>query len=623
MLYSCGVGYTLVGEEVRRCQANLTLSGSQPTCVPASCPAPDPPLHADVTLSHDPLLAGSKVTYTCHLGYILVGDAVRTCRVDSMLSGVAPRCRPVECNKPGEIISNGRMLGTNFSFNSTITYVCDEGYRMEGDAQRVCQADGQWSSAIPVCIAVQCPLASVVNGFASTFKREFGTVVTFTCRPRYRLEGPAERTCMANGQWSKEDPVCVKIVCPPPLLLDNGLSRQVNDTTLIHSCNKGFRLEGADSSFCSEQGLWEPAAPSCVQITCPDISAVRLLNGVVVFTANFGIYGSNVQYVCNTGYNLVGASQRECTERGEWEGAAPVCEIVSCLQPGDILNGLFVGKDFTFGAEVRYECAEGHFLVGVASRTCQADGLWKGEKPRCEPVTCPEIDTAFENGEVTTLSNTFGGLVRYSCFPGFVLRGETLRKCLASGEWSGAEPTCVSLECPAPPSVEHGTIVGDDYRMGRSVMYQCNMGFQPVGSTVLVCLPNLLWSGEAPLCERVQCPPLPPFPHGTAVGEGRRYGDGVLFVCDPGYEIIGTFKRLCQANGTWDREQPECYPVSCGLPPMLEHSTAKIDNGTLFPAAMKYVCDTGYNAVGSGAASCLANGSWSCLLYTSDAADDC
>ena len=620
--YSCNRGHRLVGQEVRRCQADLTLSGSEPSCVPATCPAPPAPLHGNVTLSRDPLVAGSRATYSCGPGHVMMGEAVRLCRVDGVLSGSAPTCRPVECDKPTEIISNGRMLGTSFTFNSTISYVCDEGYNLEGSAQRVCGADGRWSGSIPVCISVECPRTSIVNGFASSFRREFGTVVTFSCRPRHRLEGPAERTCMANGQWSGEDPVCVKIICPPPLPLDNGLSRQVDDVTLVHFCNEGFRLEGSNSSSCSEQGAWEPDAPSCLRITCPDISAVRLIHGVVIFTENFGDYGSSVQYVCNTGYTLAGASQRECTESGEWAGEAPVCEVVSCPQPGDVLNGDIVGENFTFGAQIRYECQEGHLLVGAASRKCQADGLWDGEKPRCEPVTCPEIDTAaFENGAVTTLSNTFGGQLRYTCHPGFVLRGDALRECTASGEWSGAEPTCVSLECPAPPTVEHGAVVGDDYRMGRSVTYECSMGFQPVGPTVLVCLPNLLWSDEAPRCERVQCPQLPAFPHGTAVGEGRRYGDGILFVCDPGYELIGEFSRSCLANGTWDGEQPECSPVSCGIPPMVEHARAELENGTLFPATMTYVCDAGYEPQGSGLASCLANGSWSvsnlsCQLVT-------
>jgi CUB/sushi domain-containing protein len=47
------------------------------------------------------------------------------------------------------------------------------------------------------------------------------------------------------------------------------------------------------------------------------------------------------------------------------------------------------------------------------------------------------------------------------------------------------------------------------------------------------------WNGSAPTCERLTCQPLPPLPNGNEVGDGRRYGDGVLFVCNPGYDLVG------------------------------------------------------------------------------------
>ena len=131
--YACDAGHRLQGgDEVRRCQPDLSLSGAEPSCRPVSCPSPDPPTHGRVSLSRPTLVAGSSATYTCLPGHALVaGEALRTCRVDGTLSGAAPSCRPVECDKPAEVISNGRMVGTDFTFNHTITYLCDEGYGRE------------------------------------------------------------------------------------------------------------------------------------------------------------------------------------------------------------------------------------------------------------------------------------------------------------------------------------------------------------------------------------------------------------------------------------------------------------------------------------------------------------
>ena len=70
---------------------------------------------------------------------------------------------------------------------------------MEGSASRICQADGEWNTTIPVCHVVECPRPSIVNGSPDTFVREFGTVVNFSCRSRHRLEGKANKAdCYIN-----------------------------------------------------------------------------------------------------------------------------------------------------------------------------------------------------------------------------------------------------------------------------------------------------------------------------------------------------------------------------------------------------------------------------------------
>lgn len=611
--YECNPGFRLEGEEVRRCQGNLTLSGSEPACVSVFCPTPEPPNWGRLATARHPIPVGGQVFYTCFPGYRIVGgDLTRTCLSNGTLSGSAPTCLAVECDRASEVISNGRMIGSSFTFGSIIRYVCVEGYRMEGSPARECQASGQWNATIPSCVVVECPRPSIVNGSPSTFIREFGTTVTFTCRPRHRLQGAAQRTCRADGRWDGEDPVCIRVVCPRPQPVRNGVSTLVNETLALHSCDKGFRLEGSNVSVCGESGSWNPAAPTCPLIVCPDILR-RLEHGTVVFSHSVARVGSAVRFSCDPGYTLAGAPQRNCTESGAWSGEEPVCQIVQCAAPGDILNGIVGGGDFSFGAQVTYRCREGHELKGVASRRCQANGLWEGEKPRCEPVTCSEVNHSLPNGVASTVSNTFGGQVTYVCLPGFILEGVATRDCQANGQWSGEEPRCVALECEAPPPIEQGTVTGTDFRVGDIVEYTCEKGHDLVGARLLTCLLGQLWNGSAPTCERTACVPLPALPFGTEVGEGRRYGDGVLFVCNEGYDLQGTHSRKCQSDGTWDGEQPRCVPKNCSDPPLVEHATVSIANGTLFPAGVTYTCDSGYTAQGSGLSRCSADGTWSAI----------
>ena len=45
----------------------------------------------------------------------------------------------------------GFVRGNDYTFSSTVSYGCVRGYRLVGPAERVCQADGAWSDNPPQC----------------------------------------------------------------------------------------------------------------------------------------------------------------------------------------------------------------------------------------------------------------------------------------------------------------------------------------------------------------------------------------------------------------------------------------------------------------------------------------
>ena len=48
--------------------------------------------------------------------------------------------------------SNGRVdTSTGTSFGDVARYSCDTGYTLNGPAQRTCQPNGQWSGSAPTC----------------------------------------------------------------------------------------------------------------------------------------------------------------------------------------------------------------------------------------------------------------------------------------------------------------------------------------------------------------------------------------------------------------------------------------------------------------------------------------
>lgn len=56
----------------------------------------------------------------------------------------------------------------------------------------------------------------------------------------------------------------------------------------------------------------------------------------------------------------------------------------------------------------------------------------------------------------------------------------------------------------------------------------------------------------------VSCPAL------EAPMDGKKFGTKYLvdhevhFTCKPGFQLIGSSTRVCQANGSWTGEEPQC-----------------------------------------------------------------
>lgn len=55
-----------------------------------------------------------------------------------------------------------------------------------------------------------------------------------------------------------------------------------------------------------------------------------------------------------------------------------------CGDPGIPSHGIGLGDDFDVGSVVRFSCEPGYTLRGSSERTCQANGSWSGTQPECE-----------------------------------------------------------------------------------------------------------------------------------------------------------------------------------------------------------------------------------------------
>ncbi|NXE92818.1 MCP protein, partial [Menura novaehollandiae] len=123
---------------------------------------------------------------------------------------------------PPPAIPHGTHSGHSrdtFSYADVVTYSCDSGHSLAGDASISCtSADGEhgsWSGPAPRCQEVRCPRPpSIPNGKHSASPSEGhlpGSVVQYTCTEGYSLIGNASIRCTAAGSWSRPQPRCAGV----------------------------------------------------------------------------------------------------------------------------------------------------------------------------------------------------------------------------------------------------------------------------------------------------------------------------------------------------------------------------------------------------------------------------
>ena len=101
---------------------------------------------------------------------------------------------------------------------------------------------------------VQCP--DLINGILQCADEPtigvFEDTCTFSCNPGYVLQGPSNRTCLANQSWSDGNPVCLPLHCSTSPTVASGSLVEQSCTTQYQSectvsCDTGFI--GADVSY--------------------------------------------------------------------------------------------------------------------------------------------------------------------------------------------------------------------------------------------------------------------------------------------------------------------------------------------------------------------------------------
>ncbi|XP_036765744.2 complement decay-accelerating factor isoform X9 [Manis pentadactyla] len=250
-----------------------------------------------------------------------------------------------DCSLPPDVPNAQPTLGghTSFPEQSTVTYKCNKGFvKIPGKADSaVCLSDNKWSPVAEFCnrscdVPTRLLFASLKKPYSEQNYFPEGSTVEYECRMGYKRDPSlsGKLTCLANFTWSKADEFCKKKSCPNPGEIKDGHVRITTDilfgASIFFSCNTGYRLVGASSSFCSVVGNtvgWTDPLPECKEISCPEPPEID--NGVIQEPQNIYIYRHSITYKCAKGFTLIGDKSISCTvkdDQGVWSGPPPECK---------------------------------------------------------------------------------------------------------------------------------------------------------------------------------------------------------------------------------------------------------------------------------------------------------
>uniref|UniRef100_A0A663FAC5 p-selectin n=1 Tax=Aquila chrysaetos chrysaetos TaxID=223781 RepID=A0A663FAC5_AQUCH len=170
--FSCQTGFALMGSESRECTAMGTWTGDAPRCEAIACPVLSAPDRGELNCSHlhGDFTFGSTCAFSCQTGFVLMGSESHECMATGTWTGDAPQCKAISCpvlDPPSRGQLSCSHVHGNFTYNSTCTFSCEEGFVRMGAEVLWCAATGNWTRHPPVCAEDSAPFLKQVLAYSS------------------------------------------------------------------------------------------------------------------------------------------------------------------------------------------------------------------------------------------------------------------------------------------------------------------------------------------------------------------------------------------------------------------------------------------------------------------------
>ncbi|XP_012515773.1 PREDICTED: seizure 6-like protein 2 isoform X6 [Propithecus coquereli] len=171
--------------------------------------------------------------------------------------------------------------------------------------------------------------------------------------------------------------------------------------------------------------------------------------------------------------------------------------------------------------------------------------------------------------------------------------------------------------CPELPPPEWGwrTASHGDLIRGTVLTYQCEPGYELLGSDILTCQWDLSWSAAPPACQKIMTCADPgeiTNGHRTASDAGFPVGSHVQYRCLPGYSLEGAAMLTCYSRDTgtpkWSDRVPKC---ALKYEPCLNPGVPENGYQTLYKhhyqagESLRFFCYEGFELIGEVTITCV------------------
>lgn len=191
-------------------QHNFSLCEVFPLLPPmSSCFTPDIPANG---FGHKQVT--SNITYysfMCAQGYQLEGRENVTCLKNGTYGPKIPMCKKIHCeSKPTVLHGSVILLDNSTTFGSRLQVACTAGYVNKMPKIYRCPQSGTWGQLMNVCTEISCDASNIDNS-EWVLLNNSPNIRVLSCRPGSHIIGsPPVIQCLSNGSWSFTDAVCEK-----------------------------------------------------------------------------------------------------------------------------------------------------------------------------------------------------------------------------------------------------------------------------------------------------------------------------------------------------------------------------------------------------------------------------